>query len=111
MILKKPGKFILASGFILYLVALAASLAGSALDIIAAEESWRVLLFMPLMIAASIVALSWGAFFIGTITGTPLISFTYGWAAMKRNWAGIVGAILFVTVILAAIMALMIGWI
>jgi multisubunit Na+/H+ antiporter MnhE subunit len=93
----------LVTGVALYLIALAASLL--AIDTEAGDRSARVLLLLPIIAPALMILLGPTVFLVGMITGTPLVSFTYGLSAMKRNWRSIAGFVLLLAVLLATLVA------
>jgi multisubunit Na+/H+ antiporter MnhE subunit len=69
----------------------------------AVNNAFAFLLLTPIFLLLLSVLLSWSAFFVGSITGTPLLSFTYGFSSMKRNWRGVIGGILLASAVFAAI--------
>jgi hypothetical protein len=72
---------LLVTGVILYLIALAASLLATGTE--AGDRAAMALLSLPILIPALMILLGPTVFLVGTITGTPLVSFTYGLSAMK----------------------------
>ena len=75
----------------------------------AADKAFLVLLLVPILLCALLLLLSWSAFFVGTITGTPLVSLSYSLSAIKRNWRSVVGGILLSSVLCAVIAAVAFG--
>jgi hypothetical protein len=62
-----------------------------------------LLVALPFVLPPLSVMLAWTAFFVGTATGTPLVSFTYAVSAMKRAWRAVVGWILIAIVLCSTI--------
>lgn len=100
----KPGNKLLIVGIIGYV--------GTLLYLVSFARGYRqadaigILGLSPFIIGGISLLLGWMAFWIGTITGTPLVSFTFGLSVMKRNWKRIVGSTLLVASILAVLAAI-----
>jgi hypothetical protein len=60
-------------------------------------------IFGPIGLSGLVLILSWSAFWVGTVTGTPLISFTYAYSEAKRNWQGVAGVLLLVSALMMII--------
>jgi hypothetical protein len=94
----KSGRILLVVGALVYLAALYLSF-----NISRTHRAFgNVLIIAPFLMVVLAVPLGWAAFWIGTITGTPLVSFTYAFSEMKRGWRGIVGVGLLLSVAIAA---------
>ena len=103
-IIEKPGQMLLVQGAIIYAVAFLGLAVGALVyKSTAANTALAFLWLTPIFLLLVSVLLSWSAFFIGSITGTPLVSFTYGFSSMKRNWRGVIGGVLLAGVLSAAI--------
>ena len=103
-IIEKPGQLLLVQGAIIYAVAfLGLAMGAVAYNSAAVNNAFAFLLLTPIFLLLLSVLLSWSAFFVGSITGTPLLSFTYGFSSMKRNWRGVIGGILLASAVFAAI--------
>src|SRR6476620_5164827 len=90
-IIEKPGQLLLVQGAIIYAVAfLGLAMGAVAYNSAAVNNAFAFLLLTPIFLLLLSVLLSWSAFFVGSITGTPLLSFTYGFSSMKRNWRGVI---------------------
>jgi hypothetical protein len=103
-IIEKPGQLLLVQGAIIYAVAfLGLAMGAVAYNSAAVNNAFAFLLLTPIFLLLLSVLLSGSAFFVGSITGTPLLSFTYGFSSMKRNWRGVIGGILLASAVFAAI--------
>lgn len=102
----KIGSRILIAGAIIYLIMLVFFFVFSLTHKGAGEAALSVLLGVTVLLPLLSLVLGWTIFWIGTVTGTPLVSFTYGFSAIKRAWRSIVGCGLIVSVLLAILGAL-----
>ena len=105
--LNKPGKVILAVGVISYVLAIAICLALAAFGSeFTNSRPFMLLVIVPFVSPVLLAGLAWTSFWVGTISGVPLVSFTYAFSAMKRNWRSFVGGLLLASVFIAAMSAI-----
>jgi len=97
------GQPALLTGIIVYVMTVGASVIAIAFGRDVTRNALLFALFVPIAVSAVVFALSWSAFWIGTVTGTPLVSFTYAYAQAKRNWRWGAGAILTLSALIALI--------
>lgn len=93
------GNRLLIGGIAAYAAALAISAAFSA-------KAFGIL-FIALIFWALIPFLAFAFFCIGTVTGTPLVSFSHALSAMRRAWRSLIGAYLLAFVLIALLRALL----
>lgn len=91
----KPGKNILFTGIVFYIVIFLVSFFAPP----AGEEGLGgLILLSPILLLIMGVLLFLPVFMIGTITGIPYISFSYGFLKAKYHWRTILGIILIISV-------------
>jgi hypothetical protein len=60
---------------------------------------------VPILAPFVLLALAPASFIVGTLTGTPIVCFTYALCAIKRDQRGLVGGILLLGVLASAVTA------
>lgn len=102
----QPGGQFLDVAVIIYLIALAAFVAFTALGIHAeaSKLSATVLLIVPIALLGTVFGLLYSVFLLSSLAGIPLISFSNGLSAMQRYWRRIVATVLLLAVLCAVLL-------
>jgi hypothetical protein len=98
---RRPGKNLLIAGVIVYLAVFLFLFGFMSPYSRLRKDGIEVLIAAPFAIAGISLLLGWISFWIGTITGTPLVSFIYGFSEIKRVWRGVIGYSLLMAAALA----------
>lgn len=98
---RRPGKSLLVAGVVAYLIILIFLSSFMKPYSQLRKDAIEVLIAAPFAIAGILLLLGWVSFWIGTITGTPLVSFMYGFSEIKRVWRGVIGCSLLIAATLA----------
>ena len=64
-----------------------------------AERGLLLLVIVPPLLLFLLPGLAWTIFFVGSVTGTPSVSFSFGFAWIRRTWRGIMGGMLILNAI------------
>ncbi len=95
----KPGKEILNSGIIVYILTFILLLVWQSSGNPLAGGALESLVYIPIFFPLLAIVFFPGIIFLGFITGTPWVSFSYVFARTKFYWRKIFGIILFVSVL------------
>lgn len=100
----RTDSLVLAAGLALYLVTLV--VCGAVLGA-GSERGARGVAVLSAPVALAVIALLLAqlAVFLGIGSGTPWVSFTYGFSLIKHNWKLVVGVVLLLTALCAALAA------
>lgn len=99
----QPDSRLLDVAIVIYLIALAAFVALTALGIHAEanELSATVLLIVPLALLGTLFGLLYSVSLLSSLAGVPLVSFSSGFSVVQRNWRRIVTTVLLLAVLCA----------
>ncbi len=100
----KPGRIVLHAGIAAYSLALLAAIVGLNLSPENATSAIVLLLLLPFFAPLFALMLFPTVFFVGIVTGTPVISFSHAFAMAKLYWRGISGAVLLFAVLFTVIL-------